>query len=67
MTGGVARNPLAELAAAPGMNLKLAETVHGGDHYRVLFVIGVVLFLITCTINVISDLVIKGVKQQAKS
>ena len=46
---------------------ELAETVHGGDHYRVLFVIGVVLFLITCTINVISDLVIKGVKQQAKS
>lgn len=46
---------------------ELAETVQGGDHYRVLFVIGVVLFVITCTINVVSDLVVKGIKTTNKS
>jgi phosphate transport system permease protein len=39
---------------------EMAETVQGDDHYRVLFVLGLFLFLITGTINVIADLVIKG-------
>jgi len=39
---------------------EMAETVHGDDHYRVLFVLGLLLFLITGTINVVADLVIKG-------
>jgi phosphate transport system permease protein len=42
---------------------EMAETVHGDDHYRVLFVIGIVLFIITCAINVASDLIVKGVKK----
>jgi phosphate transport system permease protein len=46
---------------------EMGETVHGSDHYRVLFVLGVVLFLITCSINVISDMIIKGVKKANKA
>jgi phosphate transport system permease protein len=39
---------------------ELGEAVKGGDHYRVLFVIGVVLFVLTFVVNVTADLVIKG-------
>lgn len=42
---------------------ELGECVKGDDHYCVLFIIGIVLFIITGAINVISDLVIKGVKK----
>ncbi len=45
---------------------ELGETVTGDDHYRVLFVIGLVLFAITFFINVTADVVIKGVRQQHK-
>jgi ABC-type phosphate transport system permease subunit len=37
--------------------------VHGSDHYRVLFILGIVLFVITCGINIASDLIVKGVKK----
>ncbi len=40
---------------------ELGETVKGGDHYRVLFVIGLVLFVITFLVNLIADLIVKGV------
>ena len=43
---------------------EMGETVHGSDHYRVLFILGIVLFIITCSINVASDLIVKGVKKQ---
>lgn len=39
---------------------ELGETVAGDDHYRVLFVIGIVLFGIALAINLTADLVIKG-------
>jgi ABC-type phosphate transport system permease subunit len=42
----------------------MGDAVQGGEHYQVLFIIGVVLLVITCAINVISDLVIKGIKRQ---
>ena len=42
---------------------EMGETVNGGDHYRMLFILGIVLFIITCSINVASDLIIKGVKK----
>ncbi len=42
---------------------EMGETVHGDDHYRVLFILGIVLFVITCGINVASDLIVKGVKK----
>jgi phosphate transport system permease protein len=43
---------------------ELGEAVKGGDHYRVLFVIGLVLFAITFAVNLTSDLVIKGIRHE---
>src|SRR6266496_4664636 len=42
---------------------EMGETVNGGPHYRMLFVLGIVLFVITCGLNVASDLIVKGVKK----
>jgi phosphate transport system permease protein len=39
---------------------ELGEAVQGGTHYRVLFVIGTVLMLISLVINVTADLVVRG-------
>jgi phosphate transport system permease protein len=46
---------------------EMGEAVHGSDHYRVLFILGVVLFVITCTINIVADLIVKGVKNQGQA
>jgi phosphate transport system permease protein len=43
---------------------ELGETVDGDTHYRVLFVIGLVLFLVTFVVNLTADLVIKGVHSE---
>jgi phosphate transport system permease protein len=43
---------------------ELGEAVKGGAHYRVLFLIGVVLFGLTFLVNLAADLVVKGVKAQ---
>ncbi len=43
---------------------EMGDAVQGGEHYQVLFVIGIVLLVITCLINVISDLVIKGIRRK---
>jgi phosphate transport system permease protein len=43
---------------------ELGETARGGDHYRVLFVLGVLLFLITFLVNLTADLVIRGVRRR---
>ena len=43
---------------------ELGETVRGGAHYQVLFMIGVVLFAITFVVNLTADLVVKGVRGQ---
>ena len=45
---------------------EMGETVYGDEHYRVLFILGIVLFVITCGINVASDLIVKGVKKANK-
>ena len=45
---------------------EMGETVFGDDHYRVLFILGIVLFVITCGINVASDLIVKGVGRSNK-
>ncbi len=42
---------------------ELGETSQGSDHYQVLFLIGVVLFSITFVVNLIADLVVKGIKK----
>ncbi len=43
---------------------EMGDAVQGGEHYRVLFVIGIVLLIITCTINLVSDIVIKGLRKE---
>lgn len=43
---------------------ELGETSAGSDHYRVLFLIGIVLLTITFIINLTADLVVKGIRQQ---
>ena len=46
---------------------EMGETVHGSDHYRVLFILGIVLSTVTCAINVAADFIIKGVRNQEHS
>ena len=41
---------------------ELGETVEGGDHYRVLFVIGSLLMVVTMLVNLTADLIVKGVR-----
>ncbi|HEV8575024.1 MAG TPA: phosphate ABC transporter permease subunit PstC [Dehalococcoidia bacterium] len=43
---------------------ELGETARGGDHYRVLFVLGVLLFVITFLVNLTADLAIRGVRKR---
>lgn len=43
---------------------ELGEAVEGGEHYRVLFVIGLVLFAVTFVVNLLADLVVKGVRSE---
>ena len=40
---------------------ELGEVPVGSDHYQVLFIIGILLFTITFIVNLIADLVIKGI------
>ncbi len=42
---------------------ELGEVARGGEHYQVLFIIGILLFSITFVVNLIADLVIKGIRQ----
>jgi len=43
---------------------ELGETARGSDHYRVLFVIGTLLFVITFAVNLTADLVVRGIKKR---
>ncbi len=42
---------------------ELGETAVGSPHYKALFTIGISLFLITFVINLIADLVVRGVRK----
>ncbi len=44
---------------------EMGEAPAGGEHYQVLFVVGILLLVITCSINLIADFVIKGFKAKA--
>jgi phosphate transport system permease protein len=61
-------NPAILLERVKAMTATIAsemkDTAHGDEHYMMLFVIGIVLLLICVVINVISDLVIKGIKKK---
>ena len=43
---------------------ELGEVARGDEHYQVLFIIGILLFTITFVVNLIADLVIKGIRQE---
>ncbi|MBM4397210.1 MAG: phosphate ABC transporter permease subunit PstC [Deltaproteobacteria bacterium] len=43
---------------------ELGETARGSDHYRVLFVLGTLLFAITFVVNLTADLVIRGFRRR---
>ena len=43
---------------------ELGETAVGSDHYRVLFTLGIFLFVITFLINLAADLVIRGIRKR---
>jgi phosphate transport system permease protein len=43
---------------------ELAETVVGGIHYRILFLIGALLFLVTFLSNMVADIVIHRLKNR---
>ena len=43
---------------------ELGETVQGGPHYRVLFVIGLELLLVSFAVNLTADLIVKGVRSE---
>ncbi|MDZ7290011.1 MAG: phosphate ABC transporter permease subunit PstC [candidate division KSB1 bacterium] len=44
---------------------ELGEAPVHSDHYQVLFIIGILLFTITFVINLVADLVIKGIRKEA--
>jgi phosphate transport system permease protein len=55
-------DPICTLTAT--IAAELGEAVEGDTHYRVLFLIGVVLFVVTFIINMTADLVVKGIRTE---
>lgn len=43
---------------------ELGEAPAGSDHYRVLFLTGVLLFTLTFAVNLIADMVVRGIKKR---
>ena len=43
---------------------ELGEAPAGSDHYRVLFLIGVLLFLMTFVVNLTADLIVRGIRRK---
>ncbi len=43
---------------------ELGEAPRGSEHYRALFTLGILLFVVTFIINLMADLVIRGVKKK---
>ena len=43
---------------------ELGETAVGSDHYQALFALGIFLFIITFTVNLTADLVVRGIRKR---
>ncbi|MGO8927906.1 MAG: phosphate ABC transporter permease subunit PstC [Limisphaerales bacterium] len=43
---------------------ELGEAAAGSDHYRVLFLIGVLLFMMTFVVNLTADLIVRGIRRK---
>jgi phosphate transport system permease protein len=55
-------DPVATLTAT--IAAELGESNKGGDHYQVLFLIGILLFTMTFIVNLAADLIVKGVRRK---
>lgn len=55
-------DPVRTMTAA--IAAELGEAPRGSDHYRALFILGVVLLVLTLAINITADLVVKGIRRQ---
>ncbi len=55
-------DPVRTMTAA--IAAELGEAPRGSDHYRALFILGVVLLVLTLAINISADLVVKGIRRQ---
>ena len=55
-------DPVATLTAT--IAAELGESNKGGDHYQVLFLIGILLFTMTFIVNLAADLIVKGVRKK---
>jgi phosphate transport system permease protein len=42
---------------------ELGETARGSDHYQVLFVLGMLLFTLTFVVNLVADLIVRGIRK----
>lgn len=64
----IALNPLAPVRTMTGtIAAEMGEVVMGDDHYRALFMIGLLLFAITLGINTISGVIIERIRRRQGS
>ena len=42
----------------------MGEAPRGGEHYQVLFLIGIVLFAFAFVVNMVADLIVKGIRNE---
>ena len=45
---------------------ELGETPVGSEHYRALFTLGIMLFVVTFAINLLADLIVRGPRRQTR-
>ena len=43
---------------------EMGEAPRGGEHYQVLFLIGIVLFAFAFVVNMVADLIVKGIRNE---
>jgi phosphate transport system permease protein len=42
---------------------ELGEAPQGSEHYQVLFIIGILLFVITFAVNLTADMIVRGIRR----
>ena len=51
-------------SAQKGIRHGLGETARGSDHYQALFAIGVLLFSMTFIVNLVADILVRGIHKR---
>jgi phosphate transport system permease protein len=46
---------------------ELGEAPMGSEHYRALFTLGILLFAVTFTINLLADLIVRGPRRHVRA